>query len=141
MKDYSIEFFIRKFQAIHEDEIGIGSIESNCALKHCAGNSKSKYYSEEGLALARIFDPITTSTNIVYEINDGIWWNKRFPEHWFDKKTPKQRILHALYDVYQKTYGRKYEHPEPKSPEVVERVVYVSFDASVRELQKQLNEN
>lgn len=134
-------YFIKKFQPIEEALWHVGDFcddfkEKFCALGFCGArriDAMSASTTNESEALSNLFKMHLYLD--VAQTNDG-----EIPA--YNQATPKERILNALYDIYEKTYGRKYsEHPAPKAPEVVERVVYVSFDASVRELQKQLAEN
>lgn len=130
---YDVNYFIAKFEAIPDDKwitgsLGIAGSGKHCALGHC-GVEDSKE-TEEAHALGALFGFFNPME--VWKVNDL----SIFPE---DQRipivalvenipTPKQRILAALYDIKKRQ--------EPK-----ERVVYVTVDEKVRELQKSLSEN
>ena len=132
---YDVMHFIKKFEAIPEDKWICGTIgqssERTCAMGHCGGYTVQ---SVESRTLSQILRPFVESkrpnvyfdnNQIVYYINDGLL--DRLEEN----KTPKQRILAALYDIK--------AIQEPKVEEVKEKVIYqvVEVDSKVKELTKE----
>lgn len=105
---YDKEYFIRKFEAIPDNEIGQGTLKNHCALHHVGmgivdgiqtGNycdSQGKYYAtEETLAFIRLFGGKNASDcGHVYIINDG---NDKILQ-----TTPKERILNKLRSLKNK---------------------------------------
>lgn len=89
---YDVDYFIQKFEAIPEDEWGMGWLANEltgkkCMLGHC-GQRDYINPTPEVEALSRIFDLEWTTE--LYEINDGIGkW-----KHLAIK--PKDRVLKAL---------------------------------------------
>lgn len=100
------QYFIDKFQAIPEEKWGTDALQQGngrrCALGHCTPeldnfpgrqvlnftNIGLKTYTEEGKALAAVFNKVTEG---VVCINDGT-------SEIYKQDTPKQRILAALQD-------------------------------------------
>ena len=86
---YNVNYFIKKFEAIPEDQWTTGSFRDEhgrkCALGHCLT------LHEEQAALISLLR-YTTS-----EINDG-------ERDRYQQPTPKQRILAALNDVKNETF-------------------------------------
>jgi hypothetical protein len=129
---YDVDYFIKKFEAIPDSEIGVLSLDNKCALLYCGArvSSRGNYIlTKESAALVKILAPISPKTSdpgsTVWNINDGNHYG-------YKQRTPKQRILAALYDI------KKAQQPEvPTSSEVREKVVYVTVDAAVRELQEE----
>lgn len=125
METYNVDYFIKKFQAIDDDKWLIGSIGKDgkhCAAGHCGLRAINGYIETiESMALLSLFTHITDHNlyRPVLDINDGI--NPYYNHH----SSPKQRILAALYDIKAK-----------QKPEIKERIVYITVDAPVRELQK-----
>ena len=94
---FTVEYFIKKFEAIPEEKWCMGRITDDqgrhCAMGHCLEKGT---VSEELLALGRIFNSIVDSSNHnaeIWEVNDGFYLYKELGD------TPKQRILNALYEV------------------------------------------
>lgn len=91
MTDYSVDYFIAKFEAIPEEEWCVGEFElgdKHCAFGHCG--MRTNVTSDEAEALNIIF---TRSIGaFVTSINDSA--SNRYPQ-----LTPKQRILAALRDI------------------------------------------
>lgn len=131
---YDVNYFIKKFQAIPEELWHIGSFSNAledkfCAFGHCGCRAAyTNSFTDEGMKLHYIF--FQNVLNVAHT-NDGIETNT-YPQH-----TPKQRILAALYDIYEKTYGKKYG--EPEQPKVIYKTVVI--DSAVKELQTSLTEN
>lgn len=97
--NYDVDYFIKKFEAIPEDNWCVGDYkkyakEQYCAYGHC-GMHKGE--NKETTALGKIFE-FGCQMNII-EINDG--GDNRYKQH-----HPKQRILAALYDI------KKMQQPE-----------------------------
>jgi hypothetical protein len=118
--EYNVDYFIKKFEAIPEERWFKGSFHSpdlkqSCALGHCVNND------EEFEALHALTRHGEGSE--VALINDG-----KHPL--YGQETPKQRILAALNDI------KKAQQPDIIISEVKERIVYVTLDAPVRDLQK-----
>jgi len=119
---YTVDYFIDKFSKIPEDMWCVKTLGdmsgSHCALGHCDfGNTGVP---KEALALQKLLKPLENSHCRIWTtpwINDGLYPSYQQP-------TPKQRILAALNDI------KKMQEP------VKERIVYVTVDESVRELQQ-----
>lgn len=130
---YDVDYFIKKFELTRESDWVVGmqfDMGKHCALGHCMKQEEKdrlKYSSfkntfnvewgsetSEGMALSGIFG----GPDLVARINNG--YNESYPQ-----LTPKQRVLAALYDLKAK-----------QQSEIKERIVYVTVDAPVRELQK-----
>lgn len=96
---YNVLYFIKKFEAIPENDFGTGAISAHCVYWHC--DYTCSYVGQIATALTEIFNKafgITSGRNgdkqsLVYEINDG--FNPSYQQ-----PTPKQRILAALYDIH-----------------------------------------
>ncbi len=88
---YDKEYFIKKFEAIPEEEIGKGSLCDHCALWHC-GVVNYRKLTEEAIALNKLF--IGTNNHFV---NSKYGHVISINDHRFEfGKTPKQRILNKL---------------------------------------------
>lgn len=93
---YDVDYFIRKFEAIPEDNWWIGEYNDEdgnrfCAYGHCGLRSKSlNRQNKEADALYALF--CSDVKSIVADINDG-------KDIRYLQPTPKQRILAALYDI------------------------------------------
>jgi hypothetical protein len=90
---YDKEYFIKKFEAIPDNEIGALSIENHCALHHCGVEYNCGGYkkTDEALALLNLFgndDTDEPDWSRVYDINDG--------NIGCYGGTPKERILNKL---------------------------------------------
>lgn len=92
--DYTIDYFINKFSAIPDDEMGDGRLENKCAMFYCGITEEGGDYvpTDEALALAEIFAPFKSHAReewfrIIYRINDT---RTDFGNN------PKERILTAL---------------------------------------------
>lgn len=113
---YTVDYFIRKFEAIPEWRWCVGLINgplgTHCALGHCTGNDSFPFTGEAD-SLARIFRTIEGMTSY---INNG-------DDHRYKQETPKQRILAALYDIKRM---QNPEQPEEKPAKKEYRVIKVS---------------
>lgn len=141
MEDYTVDYFIEKFEKIPEDKWGIKRLTddmgNHCALGHCKVVENTQPTSE-AISLAGILLPLSETTLsitverdwyfIVYPINDGHHTNYQQP-------TPKQRILAALYDI--KKMQAPQEAQENKT-EIREVIRYVSVPETIKEQSKEL---
>lgn len=100
--EYTVDYFIKKFEAIPEDSFYQGEYANpydntkKCALGHCGrGNFHPTAESESLEMLIRAYSYKTDIIATVSLINDG-----SIKE--FQQPTPKQRILAALYDIRDK---------------------------------------
>jgi hypothetical protein len=108
---YTVDYFIKKFSAIPEDEwtvfIQQNGAGQRCAFGHCLPIELKKigcrvifngHELPEGLALQKIFldsgfhNIYDKRISLVADINNGY-------SGLYRQKTPKQRILAALYDI------------------------------------------
>jgi Zn-finger protein len=85
---YTVDYFIKKFEAIPEDQWGTGKYVSEnnrmCALGFCGVRPCEN--TEEGDDLSVL------SNNMIHFINDG-------KDYHYTESTPKQRVLAYLYNV------------------------------------------
>ena len=98
--EYSKEYFIKKFEAIPEEEIGTTALSSKCALYHCGVrdfDSNGAYIlTDEAKALIELFSEKgevrkgRSMSTIVTDVNDGIGNNYPLGE------TAKERLLNKL---------------------------------------------
>jgi len=143
---YDVDYFIKKFEAIPERrwttkvfskvDSFIGLFEKNCAQGFCMPKKERKNsrinlgrYSfslrqdnfPEWHALVFLFDENAHKSKYIKVgvINNG-------EDHRYQQPTPKQRILAALYDI-----------KKAQQSEVKERIVYVTVDEKVRDLQNE----
>jgi hypothetical protein len=87
--EYTIDYFIEKFEAIPDNEIGLGGLSKQCALWHC-GVRLNTFATEESAALIKVFGaPSEWMRSYVFKVNDDT--EGRFPG-----KSPKERILNRL---------------------------------------------
>jgi hypothetical protein len=113
---YTVDYFIKKFEAIPEDKI-TGSIwwsaESNCgcAHGHC-GVRYEKGETEESRGLL-VFLPLASAITVGTHSR-------------YQQPTPKQRILAALYDI------KKMQQPV-EEPKVKEIIRYVAVPETISE--------
>jgi hypothetical protein len=135
--NYNIDYFIAKFKAIPEDQMG-DSQDTGCAYGQCRKSHRVRddgSATQEGIALTKLMASInglTASSKACYDpylgtparINNG-------EVEQYQQPTPKQRILAALLDIKNAEENKM----------VVERIVYVVVDKATRELSKQLCEH
>ena len=143
---YTIDYFINKFEAIPEDEFCVGHFKSEdgrrCFLGHtmstemiykvlsaggddtgCTNYQFTEYELKHKMAETKALCVLIADgrkdkgagSHRAILINNG-----KHPD--YQQPTPKQRVLAALRDL--------------KSKQVKERIVYVTVDEKVRELQK-----
>lgn len=86
------EYFIKKFEAIPDEEIGMGELDSHCALWHCGvriedDDDDGEYIvTPEAKALCELFaKDKEPSCSAVWSVNDNI-----------NGGSPKERILNYL---------------------------------------------
>lgn len=92
---FSLNFFIKKFEAIKSEDWGSGKLQEKCVLWHCGMTDTIQYFhpTEEASALHKLItEKDTFVASDLYEINDLCGWTK------YKKNTPKERILAALYE-------------------------------------------
>lgn len=142
--NYTVDYFITKFEAIPDNKFAVYNFRagsSRCFLGHCmpdcaieaalrSMNERGVEYKPTPIELETTFSEVyalcsilapgkpRTGTAMAIDINNG-------DDPRYQQPTPKQRILAALYDI-----------KKSQEPEVKERIVYVTVDAPVRELQK-----
>jgi hypothetical protein len=94
MSEFTVDYFIAKFEAIPEEEWCVEHYSysgAHCAMGHCGAREGEKF-PDEAMALSTIFMNAGMS---VANINDiGFSRDARYTEI-----TPKQRILAALRDI------------------------------------------
>ncbi len=91
--NYDKEYFIKKFEAIPDTEIGGGSLQDCCVLHHCGVVYDGPFYvpTEESKALVMLFGGLKENHfQVVTDVNDGIDDYRKMGE------TPKKRILNKL---------------------------------------------
>lgn len=88
--EYTIQYFIEKFEAIPEERWTTGTFKDDlgrcCVLGHCGHNiyrdtEESRY----------LYNILSGSNYGAISINDGL--HRKYSQH-----TPKQRVLAALHD-------------------------------------------
>lgn len=148
--EYTVDYFIKKFEAIPYRKWCIGKLVKNikvlwwnriqcCAQGHCFTKGTqililNKAFpfnvdsnkEAEFISLMHLFNAVKDGVcmgDVVGEINNG-----RNPR--YQQPTPKQRILAALYDI------KKMQQPE--TPAVKVKTVYVSVPESITEQTKEL---
>lgn len=148
--NYDLNYFIGKFENIPEHLWTTGTLEGtgnrHCCLGHC-GMTMTTKATEEADALAELVDKHLKLTILrkkgdcdfafytIFPINDN-------QNSDYKQRTPKQRILAALYDI------KKIQTPEPhpeipptKTKEERTRVNYVSISASLKKAIPELIQN
>ena len=89
--EYTLDYFIKKFEAIPENHWFVGSLTNGsqyCALGHCGG-----YYTEEAKALDSIVRRANPGVYSISDINDLSGMYGRYG------KTPKERVVNFLKEV------------------------------------------
>lgn len=152
---YDSQYFIDKFSAIPEEKWCIraiqrfeNGIEQRCAMGWCFSKninpnkiSEEDIRSQENLQMDRFFHRINASR---VDINNG-------DDPRYQQPTPKQRVLAAFADIQKLERGQSgmivktvtesetktYLNGELKETKAApERIVYVTIDQSVRDLQR-----
>ncbi len=99
LEKYSRDYFINKFKALTDKEVGRASLERHCALWHCGvrigkvevdGKTIEDYVpTDESTALIKLFGGKTKHQfTAVYSVNDG-----------YDELSPRKRILNRLKTI------------------------------------------
>lgn len=133
---YTVDYFIKKFEAIPEDkwiEAAFVRGDKYCANGHCGVNANANR-TKEALALADILLPLEKTNwpryngdkifEVTANINDGLCRE-------YKQKTPKQRILAALYDI------KKMQAKDIDTGGKV-KTVYVAVPVSITDQAKEL---
>ena len=124
--EYTVDYFIKKFEAIPEVNWLAGQYASSdnsvcCALGHCHERTDVRtlnpLLTQESMALRSLF--LGWLGFDVSDVNDGY-------EEQYNQHTPKSRTLAGLYDI-----KRLMAVKENAS----DRIVYLTVDESIRELQ------
>lgn len=127
---YDVDYFIDKYERIPDRNWLTGRYANHddtiaCALGHCGERTNSFTLgvrgTEESIALKKLFgDWLQLNPS---DVNDDSAMDN--PYH---QSCAKDRILAALYDIKEK---QKHHHG-------VERIVYVTVDSEVRQLQQEI---
>lgn len=129
---YTVDYFIKKFEAIPENKWNDHTqynpdTDTCCAFGHLQTikGRQDGWKTPEGLGLADIFNSVgycVNSNNWITDVNNGR--SKKYQQ-----RTPKTRILAALYDI--KAMQEKEKKPK-------ERIVYVSVPETIKEQTEEL---
>lgn len=96
---YNVDYFIKKFDAIPDDQIGSVTIERHCSLWHCGVRSSNDGLTEEALALGELLQTLNPAANspeeAVIQLNDSPWMGTVIGPG----RTPKLRMLYALRKI------------------------------------------
>lgn len=129
---YDVDYFIKKFEAIPSWRWVAGAFSKFHGLQHCALGHCGVKRNRDGKILinteATALENLVLSylkTNII-SINDCGYFYNSFPE-----ATPKKRVLAALYKI------KAMQSLEKPKEVIVEKIVYVTVDKQVRELQEE----
>lgn len=99
IKRLLIEFFIKKFEVIPDEDIGAGVLLEHCGLWHCGlrnyGNPNA-----EAMALLELFKEEPVELDSEGYIYWGAVWAVNDSGH---GHTPKERILNKLKYLHEKT--------------------------------------
>lgn len=121
---FDIDYFIQKFEALKDSEVGRAKVSNHCALWHCGvRRNNMSDQTEEAEALSGILNKVLRICSKhwsapVWQINDGK-----------PRSEPRINILSALYKI---------KGEQPKAPEVKERIVYVAVPVSITKQAKEL---
>lgn len=103
--NFSIDYFIKKFQSLPPNAIGQGGIKDHCALFHCGLQDQAEH-SDESEQLAVYFRPLFLdipygeNNAIIYHVNDAT-----YSRHWIDDtRTGKydSKLNHKLFSLLPK---------------------------------------
>lgn len=128
---YTEDYFIEKFERLHDENWLTGAYANHddtkaCALGHCGERTVAGTFfisgTNESSALRIFFETIGC---FVGDVNDGM-----VPA--YNQSTPKRRVIAALMDIKKK---REYLQKEVVKPE---RIVYITVDQEVRQLQEEV---
>lgn len=95
MNNYDYDYFIRKFEAIPDEQWAIRAYvagDSRCAFGHCGMTNHGAIPKIPECAALR---ELIGGNHLVTRINDGV-------ESGYDQPTPRARILAALHDAKSK---------------------------------------
>lgn len=126
--DFTVDYFIKKIEAIPEDKWCEGVLYKDnkcCASGHCG--LKKEEVNDDGqlistdnnefLSLARLLISVTKH----YDLYEAVWnLNDGFVSK-YDQNHPKQRVLSALYNIKNSQL--------PKEKEIIK---YIAVDAPIR---------
>lgn len=100
--EFTIEYFINKFEAIPEEDIGEGSLADHCALYHCGVRLERGEYvpTEEARTLGNIFSKTMSRENLSKDPTSHVFVINDDPNL---GKTPKQRLLNTLKKLQNET--------------------------------------
>lgn len=150
---YTVEYFINKFDAVPSWRWTTNALVKTkyflfntfCAQGLCLmecdyqrAKEATKRQAPLELNLSDGYDELVALQKLlggslmVAKINNG-------NNEQYQQPTPKQRVLAALYDIYEKTYGRKYGEVETSKEKIVYKTVLI--DEAVKTLQTSLTEN
>ncbi len=161
---YDVDYFIKKFEAIAENDFGVMKLNDDangqkCAFGHC-GTKKSKtsehgegyswdyQYTEEGLSLINLFATFFSitlwkeQTCIITDINDASCFGKPYFEY-SKSSTPKKRILSVLYDIKKLNKEQKVKVSDTtetntrQMPIIKEIIRYVTISESLKDMAKE----
>lgn len=92
---YDLDYFIKKFESLKDEEVGKYGLENKCALYHCGAeididiNPYEYLIFIETISFAKLLYPYKnnrSAVNAVYDLNDH-------------SKNPRQTILNKLYEL------------------------------------------
>lgn len=101
-KVFNKQYFIDKFSALKDEEVGKEDLNNHCSLWHCGvriGNTKTSVRdyvpTEESTALIKLLGGETeTDFREVFRWNDGTYGGKNYEE-----LPPRQRMLKVLNEA------------------------------------------
>lgn len=140
---FTVDFFIKKFEAIPEEKWGVRQFsykDKRCALGFCGaiseGSSVTLTHFPEAHALYLLIK--NALGEVVFHVNDGV--NTKYIQ-----RSPKQRILAALYDIKKLSKGQEVQECDATKPIVAQsagqiKVIhhYVSVSETIKEETKDL---
>lgn len=165
--EYTVDYFIKKFEAIPDNKFISGKFvikkyflgfcydTKKCAAGHCIKDTSIKKGEfpiikndeKELIALYKVFGvtkienstDFWTAQGIIAKINNGI-------DARYQQPTPKERILAALYDIkkiqqqIEPSFDTVIDKPFPADNKPKEVIRYVSVPASLKEKSNELLE-
>lgn len=131
MTKFTVDYFIKKFEAIPEDEWLDDGDYSNaygtkfCAFGHCG--RLTDQWNDEATALQKIIKSAGLHVISLNDKGDGKYY----------QPTPKQRILAALYDIKKLSSEQEVQVSDTtkllKEPEAGTKIIHVYHSVSVPE--------
>jgi hypothetical protein len=115
---YTVDYFIKKFQAIPEENWLVGDYQNEdktkfCALGHCGGTSNS-FYNKDNKEYSLLSEMCLSILNrSIVNINDGTC-PRTFPQ-----STPKKRVLAALLQIKAKLQPIEISDPPITAEELI----------------------